>query len=100
MKLMTCPLNGERNLSEFTYGGEVHAMPDHQHCSSEEWAEYLFFHDNTAGIVREWWCHTASSYWFIAERNTLSDDILRTFPANELFSERLEFAQAVAADAS
>ncbi|MCR8722118.1 sarcosine oxidase subunit delta, partial [Pseudomonas syringae] len=22
MKIMTCPLNGPRNISEFTYGGE------------------------------------------------------------------------------
>ncbi|MDA8879001.1 sarcosine oxidase subunit delta, partial [Porticoccaceae bacterium] len=30
MKLLPCPLNGLRNISEFTYGGEYHPMPDHR----------------------------------------------------------------------
>lgn len=92
MKLLTCPLNGQRNISEFTYGGEYHQMPDHQQASSREWAEHVFFHDNNAGIVTEWWCHSASSYWFLAQRNTISDEILRTFPADEIFNQRVDFA--------
>ena len=87
MKLLNCPLNGPRNITEFTCGGEYHVMPDDHSCSSNEWAEYVFFHDNTAGIVIEWWCHTASSYWFLAERNTISDEIIRTFPYGELMGE-------------
>ena len=34
----------------------------------------------------------ASSYWFIAERNTVTDEIIRTYPAGEIFKERIEFA--------
>ncbi|MDC1513593.1 sarcosine oxidase subunit delta, partial [Porticoccaceae bacterium] len=45
MKLLTCPLNGQRNITEFTYGGEYHPMPDHQQATSREWAEHVFFHD-------------------------------------------------------
>lgn len=78
MKLLNCPLNGPRNISEFSYGGEYHAMPDHENCSAQEWAEYVFFHENKAGNVIEWWCHTPSSYWFLAERNTITDKVLRT----------------------
>ena len=91
MKIMPCPLNGPRNISEFAYGGEVELMPDPNTSSSEEWAEYVFFSDNRAGVVREWWCHSATSYWFIAERNTVTDEIVRTYPASELFKERVEF---------
>lgn len=91
MKIMPCPLNGPRNISEFAYGGEVELMPDANASSSEEWAEYIFFSDNPAGVVREWWCHSATSYWFIAERNTVTDEIVRTYPASELFKERVEF---------
>ena len=47
MKLLTCPLNGPRNITEFTYGGEYHPMPDHQQATSREWAEHVFFHDNS-----------------------------------------------------
>ena len=91
MKIMTCPLNGPRNISEFAWGGEVKAMPDPTTCSDDEWAEYVFLENNTAGVVREWWCHLPTTYWFIAERNTLTDEILRTYPASELFAERIDF---------
>lgn len=83
MKSLVCPLNGPRNISEFTYGGEYHAMPDDGDCDARRWAEYVFFHDNEAGVVLEWWCHTASSYWFLAERNTLTDEVVRTFDPGE-----------------
>ena len=33
MKIMICPLNGPRNISEFTYGGELKPMPDPVNCS-------------------------------------------------------------------
>lgn len=91
MKIMHCPLNGPRNISEFAYGGEVEVMPDPNMCSSEEWAEHVFFSDNPVAVVREWWCHSATSYWFIAERHTASDEIVRTYPASEVFKERVEF---------
>ncbi len=42
-------------------------------------------------MVREWWCHVPSSYWFIAERNTVTDKILRTYPASEVFTGRRDF---------
>jgi sarcosine oxidase subunit delta len=85
MKIMYCPLNGPRNLSEFVYGGEVTAMPDPASCPLDGWVEYLHFPVNEAGVVREWWCHGPTSYWFIAERDSVSDEILRTYPATELF---------------
>ncbi len=85
MKIMHCPLNGPRNISEFTYGGEVSAMPEPQRCTDEKWADYIFLRENRAGRVREWWYHNATSYWFIAERDTVTDDIVRTYPASELF---------------
>jgi len=86
VKLLTCPLNGPRNIAEFTYGGEYHPMPDDQEVDSRRWAEYVFFHDNRAGSVIEWWCHTPSSFWFLAERNTISDTIVRTFTVAEYVS--------------
>jgi sarcosine oxidase subunit delta len=92
MKLMPCPLNGLRNISEFTSGGEVSAMPDPASCTNAEWADYVFNKSNPAGFTREWWLHNASSYWFIAERDAVSDDILRTFDPGEIFTARVDFA--------
>ncbi|NIV18243.1 MAG: sarcosine oxidase subunit delta [Woeseiaceae bacterium] len=79
MKILICPLNGPRNIAEFTYGGEYHREPDPESSDDRDWAEHVFFDDNRAGLVVEWWCHTASAFWFLAERDTRSDEILRTF---------------------
>ena len=91
MKIMNSPLNGPRNISEFTYGGELKAMPDSATCSDIEWADYVFNSDNAAGVVTEWWMHTPSSYWFLAERHTVTDQIIRTFDPKEVFNQRVDF---------
>ena len=87
MKRMHCPLNGLRNISEFAYGGEVLDIPDSLSCSDREWAEYLFIDENRSDVVREWWIHTPSSYWFIAERNRSSNEIIKTYPAADVYSD-------------
>jgi sarcosine oxidase, subunit delta len=91
MKLIDCPLNGPRNAQEFICAGEVKPMPDPADCSDAEWTEYVFLENNTAGVVREWWCHVPTAFWFIAERDTVSDTVLRTYPAGELFTARVDF---------
>ena len=98
MKLLRCPLNGLRNISEFLYGGEVHPLTDPSHHGARAWAEQVFFDDNAAGLVLEWWCHRPTSYWFIAERDTLTDQVLRTFASSELYVERVTFTRAVSGD--
>ena len=91
MKIMPCPLNGPRNIQEFVCAGPVKPHPDPNRCTDEEWAAYVWLEENVAGVVREWWCHVATSYWFIAERNTVTDEILATYPASQVFSERVDF---------
>ena len=91
MKVMSCPLNGPRNIQEFVCFGEVGDMPEPNETSDIDWAEYIWISNNTAGVVREWWCHGATNYWFIAERNTVTDEILKTYPASEVFTARREF---------
>lgn len=85
MKIVHCPLNGPRNAQEFVNAGEVQVEPDPAAASDAEWAAYLFMRENRAGVVREWWCHVPTSYWFVAERDTRTDEILRTYPPAELF---------------
>jgi len=79
MKLMPCPLNGPRSITEFVYGGSVMDALDPAGEDDAAWADHIFGPHTPPGIVREWWCHVASGYWFIAERNTVTDEILRTF---------------------
>lgn len=93
MKIMHCPLNGPRNISEFAPGGEVTRMPEPALTSDEEWADHVWMHNNHAGVITEWWCHLPTSYWFIAERNTITDEIVRTYPASQVYTERMNFEQ-------
>ncbi|MHB1187446.1 sarcosine oxidase subunit delta [Thiobacillus sp.] len=79
MKIMTCPVNGPRAISEFAYGGEIRTMPDPATCSDDAWADYIFNRNGSPGVKREWWCHTPSNTWFVAERDTARDVILRTW---------------------
>ena len=79
MKIITCPLNGPRPLLEFVCGGEVREMPDPAACTDAEWSAYLYTRRSVPGVKREWWCHTPSGYWFIAERDTARDEILKTY---------------------
>lgn len=79
MKILTCPINGPRPVSEFAYGGELREMPDPARASDLEWTDYVFNRNSVPGVKREWWCHTASGVWFIAERDTGSDSVLRTY---------------------
>jgi sarcosine oxidase subunit delta len=84
MKLIRCPLNGPRPLLEFVSAGEVRDAPDAGTCSDAEWTAYLFNRESVPAVKREWWCHTPSGYWFIAERDTARDEILATYDAAEL----------------
>lgn len=84
MKLIPCPLNGPRPADEFLCGGEVRVPPDPRVCSDAEWARHVFHRSGVPGIRKEWWCHTPSGYWFIAERDTLSDEFIASYPAAQL----------------
>jgi sarcosine oxidase subunit delta len=81
MKLLTCPLNGLRPISEFVYGGEARAMPDPDTCTDTEWSDYVFNRSGVAAVKCEWWCHGPSGVWFLAERDTATDTVLRTYLA-------------------
>ena len=84
MKLLKCPLNGERNISEFICGGEVRPLPDAATAGDAEWTDHLYPCESPPGPVREWWFHVPSGYWFIAERDTATDEILGTYPPEEV----------------
>ncbi|MFO7276661.1 MAG: sarcosine oxidase subunit delta [Pseudomonadota bacterium] len=80
MKLLRCPVNGLRPISEFVWGGEVRDMPDPDAVSDAEWAHYVFDRSGVPAVKREWWYHVPSGVWFIAERDTVADRVLRTYP--------------------
>ena len=84
MKLLKCPVNGVRPLQEFVFGGEYRPMPDPDSASDKEWADFIFNRSGAPGVKREWWYHIASGVWFMAERDTLKDEIIRTYLYEEI----------------
>jgi sarcosine oxidase subunit delta len=79
MKLLTCPVNGPRPLDEFVFGGEVRPTQDPAAAADAAWADYVFNREGAPGVKREWWYHAPSGTWFVAERDTLSDQVQRTY---------------------
>ncbi len=79
MKLLNCPVNGLRPISEFAYWGERRMAPDPELVSDEAWSDYVFKRNGAPGTKVEWWCHTPSTTWFFAERDTEQDRVLRTW---------------------
>jgi heterotetrameric sarcosine oxidase delta subunit len=80
MLLITCPWCGEREETEFRYGGQAHvAYPaDPEALTDEEWAEYLFFRDNPKGVFAERWVHAAGCRrWFSTVRDTATGEFVR-----------------------
>jgi sarcosine oxidase subunit delta len=78
MKLMNCPVNGTRPISEFVCWGETRPEPPDM-CSDEVWADYVFNRNGAPGVKTEWWCHTPSNTWFLAQRDTEADQVKHTW---------------------
>ncbi len=85
MKLIPCPLNGLRNAQEFVCAGEVKETPAPD-APDAAWAAHVFLEENRKGVAREWWCHAPTNYWFVMERDTATDTVLRTYDPSELFA--------------
>src|SRR3979409_1587265 len=78
MFLLACPHCGPRSVDEFAYSGEVTMRPKGR-PSLRELTEYVYFRDNVAGVQREWWYHRVGcGLWFVAERDTRTNEFLRT----------------------
>jgi sarcosine oxidase subunit delta len=81
MKILICPVNGPREISEFQYLGPRRGT------SAETLTEYLFHVENPAGPMVEWWRHRPSNTVFLAERHTVTDTVLRTWLPGEEASD-------------
>jgi heterotetrameric sarcosine oxidase delta subunit len=76
--LLTCPNCGTREVTDFGYGGEISARPTSR-PTLRQLGEYNYFRRNTAGVQREWWFHRSGCRaWFIAERDTTTNEVLMT----------------------
>ena len=86
MLLIPCPWCGERDETEFRYGGQAHvARPHDPHATGDaEWAEYLFMRDNPKGWFRERWNHAAGCRrWFNMVRHTVTHEIAAVYKPDD-----------------
>jgi len=82
--LLTCPNCGVREVTDFGYGGEVTSRPASK-PSQRELNAYNYFRRNVAGVQREWWFHRSGCrVWFMADRDTRTNDVLATALPGEL----------------
>ena len=99
MLLISCPNCGSRDETEFHYGGQAHVpYPENPNdMNDREWAEFLFYRDNTKGTFAERWLHsTGCRQWFNMLRDTVTYDIQAVYPMG---TPRPAAAAAAAPDA-
>jgi sarcosine oxidase subunit delta len=83
MLLIKCPYCGDRDESEFSFGGEggITRPLNPDSLSDEEWADYLFNRTNPRGAHDELWNHVQGCRrWFNVERDTVTYKIASTWP--------------------
>ena len=76
--LVTCPNCGPREVQELRCAGESTTRPKTT-PTQRELNEYIYFRANEAGLQREWWFCRACEDWFLAERNTVTNEVSRTW---------------------
>ena len=75
MLLIPCPYCGERDESEFDYGGRAISYPELE-GSSAEWHRALHLRDNQPDEIEEFWYHAGGcECWIRLRRNLLSHEI-------------------------
>jgi heterotetrameric sarcosine oxidase delta subunit len=72
-----CPLCGEREYTEFRYGGDATKQrPAHGTPDIRSWHDYVFLFDNPKGAHREFWQHVLGCrQWFVLGRNTATNQV-------------------------
>ena len=75
MLRIPCPHCGERDYTEFRYGGDAtKARPEHESADLRAWYDYVFVFDNPKGPHREYWQHLhGCRRWLVLERDTATN---------------------------
>lgn len=82
--ILRCPNCGDREVTDFGYGGEVVRRPGSR-PSFRELNDYNYFRRNIAGVQREWWFHRSGCRaWFVVERDTTTNEVLFTARPSEV----------------
>ena len=78
-----CPFCGERDHSEFTYGGDGSIKYPEIGATTEEWVSAVFERKNIKGKQLETWHHLhGCRMWIVVERDTNTHEIFTVWPAD------------------
>lgn len=81
--VLTCPYCGDREVTDFAFGGELTKRPTERPTLAELGA-YNYLRRNVAGRQVEWWYHRSGCRaWFLAERDTRSNEVSWTASPQE-----------------
>jgi heterotetrameric sarcosine oxidase delta subunit len=76
MLLIRCPWCGQRDHTEFTYGGDASVRRPAPDASDRDWINYLYVRDNPRGLHLEYWHHVQGCrQWLSVLRNTMTHEI-------------------------
>jgi len=81
MLRILCPYCGTRDEPEFIFGGPSDIARPKPDANDAAWTSYLFNRKNPAGTHLERWLHLhGCGRWFNVARDTVTHEILQTFP--------------------
>ena len=71
-----CPFCGERDHSEFSYGGDGTIVYPALDAPAEDWLNAIFQRENIRGVQTETWHHVSGCRaWLLVERDTMTHEI-------------------------
>lgn len=86
-----CPFCGERDHSEFGYGGDGTIEYPPLDASIADWHEAVFQRENIRGMQLETWQHlNGCRMWLLVERDTMTHEIRSVRPAHPGMAKALE----------
>ena len=90
MLRIACPFCGERDYTEFRYGGDAtRPRPAHGTADLKAWHDHVFLFDNPKGLHREYWQHLLGCrQWLVLERNTATNEVGSSRPARDRAESR------------
>ena len=78
-----CPFCGERDHSEFSYGGDASITYPPLDASADVWHDAVFLRENICGRQSETWHHiNGCRMGLIVERDTMTHEIFAVRPAH------------------
>lgn len=81
---INCPFCGERDHSEFSYGGDATIKYPALDGPLEDWYEAVFLRENICGVQFETWHHgNGCRMWLVIERDTMTHEIHSVQPAHD-----------------